>query len=365
MKKVIITTGGTGGHIFPAEAIAKGLLKAGYQVIFMTDERGKSFRKLNEIPTKVIAATSVTGRSFFGKIKALFILWLGMMQSVLFLRKEKPDLVIGVGGYASLPAVLAAQFLDKFCFRLPTMVHEQNAVLGRANRLLAPRVKMIATAFKDTKQVPPSISTFWVGQPVRDQVLAKQKAPYSTEGNFHLLITGGSQGARFLSRKLPEALLKLPEDVRSNLQITQQARAEDVDDLQKQYQQAGFYATTVQSFFEDIPTLLAHSNLVICRSGSSTLAELAIVGRPGVFVPLPTSADNHQFENARQFAEAGAGWLVAEKDFDAEKLAARLTDLIQNQTELKMAAKAVLKLGHPDVADKMVELVGSVLKGLK
>jgi len=360
MTKIIITTGGTGGHIFPAEAIAKGLLEAGYQVIFMTDKRGATFRKLNEVPTKVIWATSFSGQGILGKIKALFVNYIGMMQSVLYLRQEKPDMVIGVGGYASLPAVLAAQFL-----RIPTMVHEQNAVLGRANRLLAPRVKMIATAFKDTKQVPPGISTFWVGQPVRDKVLEKENTPYPEGGNFHLLITGGSQGARFLSRTLPDALLKLPDEVRANMQITQQARSEDVDDLQKKYQNAGFYATTVQSFFEDIPALLAHSHLVICRSGSSTLAELSIVGRPGIYIPLPTSADNHQFENARQFAEAGAGWLVAEKDFDADKLAQRLTNLIQNPMELKMAAKASLNLGHPDVAQKMVELVDSVLKGIK
>ncbi len=360
MTKIIITTGGTGGHIFPAEAIAKGLLEAHNQVIFITDKRGASFRKLNEIPTQVIWATSFSGRGILGKINSLFINYIGMIQSVMYLMKEKPDMVIGVGGYASLPAVLAAQFL-----RIPTMIHEQNAVLGRANRLLAPRVKMIATAFKDTKQVPPGISTFWVGQPVRAKVMEKYQSPYPSEGNFHLLITGGSQGARFLSRTLPQALLQLPAEVKANLQITQQARAEDVDDLQKQYQNAGFYATTVQSFFEDIPSLLANSHLVICRSGSSTLAELAIVGRPGIFIPLPSAADNHQFENARQFAEAGAGWLVAEKDFDAEKMAARLTQLIQKQTELKMAAEASLKLAHPQVAEKMVELVESVLKGEK
>lgn len=360
MKKIIITTGGTGGHIFPAEAIAKGLLEAKYQVIFITDKRGASFRKLTQIPTKIISATSVTGRGLLGKIGALFVLWRGLVQSCLYLMQEKPDMVIGVGGYASLPAVLAAQFL-----RIPTMVHEQNAVLGRANRLLAPRVKMIATAFRDTKQVPPGISTFWVGQPVRDKVLEKYHTPYRVENPFHLLITGGSQGARFLSRMVPEALLQLPDEIKANLQITQQARAEDVDELQKKYQNVGFYATTVQPFFEDIPTLLAHAHLVICRSGSSTLAELAIVGRPGIFIPLPTSADNHQFENARQFMEAGAGWLVAEKDFDAEKLTTRLMALIQNKVELEMAAQACLKLAHPDVAQKMVALVDSVLKGKK
>ena len=357
MKKIIITTGGTGGHIFPAEAIAKGLLNNGYEIVFMTDKRGKNFRKLTEIPTQVIAATSVTGRSFFGKIAALMILGWGAVQAGWYMLWHRPDLVIGVGGYASLPAVFIAQFL-----RIPTVVHEQNAVLGRANRMLAPRVKMIATAFADTKRVPPKISTFLVGQPVRDAILQKANAPYPEENVFHLLITGGSQGARFLSRSLPQALLKLPAELRAQMVITQQARSEDVDDLQKLYQNAGFYATTVQSFFDNMPDLLARSNLVIGRAGSSTLAELAIVGRPGIYVPLPTSADNHQFENARQFAENGAGWLVVEKDFDADALAKRLQELIENKEELKTAAAASLALAHPDVAEKMVALVRPLLQ---
>ena len=360
MTKIIITTGGTGGHIFPAEAIAKGLVTAGYEVVFVTDKRGASFRKLTEIPTKVIAATSVTGRSFLGKIGALFILGWGAVQAAWYMLSHRPDMVIGVGGYASLPAVRMAQFL-----RIPTVIHEQNAVLGRANRMLAPRVKMIATAFADTKRVPPGISTFLVGQPVRDAILQKLNTPYPEDNVFHLLITGGSQGARFLSRELPKALLKLPDSVRSQMAITQQARPEDVDDLQKLYQDAGFYATTVQSFFDNIPELLARSNLVIGRAGSSTLAELAIVGRPGIYVPLPTSADNHQFENACQFAEKGAGWLVVEKEFDSDALAKRLQELIENKEELKNAARASLALAHPNVAEKMVTLIDPILKGEK
>lgn len=358
MTKIIITTGGTGGHIFPAEAIAKGLLAAGYEVTFMTDKRGATFRKLTEVPTKVIAATSVTGRSFFGKITAAGILFFGVLQASWYMLMNKPAMVIGVGGYASLPAVLAAQFL-----RIPTVVHEQNAVLGRANRLLAPRVKLIATAFADTKRVPPGISTHLVGQPVRDAILQKMNTPYPEGEVFHLLITGGSQGARFLSKELPKALLKLPDSVRSQMVITQQARPEDVDDLQKLYQDAGFYATTVQSFFDNMPELLARSNLVIGRAGSSTLAELAIVGRPGIYVPLPSAADNHQFENARQFAESGAGWLVVESDFDADNLAKRLQELIENKEELKTASTASFALAHPDVAEKMVALIDPLLKG--
>lgn len=357
MKKIIITTGGTGGHIFPAEAIAKGLLDAGYDITFMTDKRGVTFRKLTQIPTKVIAATSVTGRSFLGKIGALFVLGWGAAQAGWYMLRQRPDMVIGVGGYASLPAVRMAQFLH-----ISTVVHEQNAVLGRANRMLAPRVKMIATAFADTKRVPPKISTFLVGQPVRDAILQKLNTPYPEDKVFHLLITGGSQGARFLSRSLPEALLKLPAELRAQMVVTQQARPEDVDDLQKLYQDAGFYATTVQSFFDNMPELLARANLVIGRAGSSTLAELAIVGRPGIYIPLPTAADNHQFENARQFAESGAGWLVVEKDFDADSLAKRLQELIENKEELKTAAAASFALAHPNVAEKMVELVKPILE---
>ena len=326
----------------------------------MTDKRGATYRKLTEVPTKVIAATSFAGHSFLGKMAVPFILFYGAMQACWYMLLNKPKMVIGVGGYASLPAVLSAQFL-----RIPTVVHEQNAVLGRANRILAPRVKLIATAFADTKRVPPKISAHLVGQPVREAILQKMNAPYPEDEVFHLLITGGSQGARFLSRELPKALLKLPDSVRAQMVVTQQARPEDVDDLQKLYQDAGFYATTVQSFFDNMPELLAKANLVIGRAGSSTLAELAIVGRPGIYMPLPTSADNHQFENARQFAESGAGWLVVEKDFDADSLSKRLQELIENKEELKTAATASAALAHPDVAEKMVELIKPILEGVQ
>ena len=352
MKKIIITTGGTGGHIFPAESIAKGLVDAGYEVLFITDKRGAEYRKLTEISTHIISAASVTGQNLWGKIKSSFKLLLGMYQAAFFMVRQKPDLVIGVGGYASLPAVLAAQFL-----RIPTVVHEQNAVLGRANRMLAPRVKFVATAFQETKRVPTGISTFLVGQPVRSAIQEKANSPYPMDSVFHLLIFGGSQGARFLSRELPKALLQLPDEIRANMKITQQARPEDVDELQKMYQDAGFYATTVQSFFDNMPELLVKSNLVIGRAGSSTLAELAVIGRPGIYVPLPTSADNHQFENARQFAEAGAGWLIQEKDFDVDAFTKRLAELIMNPEELIGAAKIAASLGHPDVAAQVVRLI--------
>ena len=357
MTKIIITTGGTGGHIFPAESIAKGLLDAGYQVWFITDKRGAEYRKLKEIPTHIISAASVTGQSIFGKMKSACKLLLGMYQAAFFMIKQKPDMVIGVGGYASLPAVLAAQFL-----RIPTAVHEQNAVLGRANRLLASRVKFVATAFQETKRVPTGISTFLVGQPVRPAVAEKKASPYPMDSVFHLLVFGGSQGARFLSRELPKALVQLPDEIRANMKITQQARPEDVDDLQKLYQDAGFYATTVQSFFDNMPELIEKANLVIGRAGSSTLAELAVIGRPGIYVPLPTSADNHQFENARQFAEAGAGWLIQEKDFDVDGFTKRLTELIMNPDELIGAAKIATSMGHPDVAAQMVRLIKQELK---
>ncbi len=357
MKKIVITTGGTGGHIFPAESIAKGLKDVGYEVLFITDKRGAEYRKLTEIPTHIISAASVTGQSFVGKMKSAFKLLLGMYQSAFFMMKQKPDLVIGVGGYASLPAVLAAQFL-----RIPTAVHEQNAVLGRANRLLAPRVKFVATAFAETKRVPTGISTFLVGQPVRPAIQEKANSPYPMDSVFHLLVFGGSQGARFLSHELPKSLLQLPNEIRANMKITQQARPEDVDDLQKMYQDAGFYATTVQSFFDNMPELIEKSNLVIGRAGSSTLAELAVIGRPGIYVPLPTSADNHQFENARQFAEAGAGWLIQEKDFDVDGFTKRLTELIMNPDELIGAAKIAASMGHPDVAAQVVRLIEQELK---
>ena len=357
----VVTTGGSGGHIFPAESISEALIKKGFDVVFVTDKRGNAFTGLKDVKTYRLMAEHIMGRSLGGKIKGAFKLYCGAVQAMFLLRKLKPDVVIGVGGYASLPAVFAAHL-----WRMPVVLHEQNAVLGRANRMLATNARLILTAFNPTRLIPKNIRSVWVGQPVRPAVLAKKHAPYPlTDEGFHLLIFGGSQGAKFLTRKLPHALLALPKDVRQKLSITAQVRPEDMDEAKILYKDKGFKSVELKSFFDNMPELIERSHLIIGRAGASTVTEAAIVGRPAILIPLPTSADNHQLENARQFCDAGAGWLVTEDSWDAEKFAVRLGQLINEPDVLYHAAGEAYKLAKPNVSDEIADIIDDIVKGSK
>ena len=359
MPLIIVTTGGSGGHIFPAEAITGALLKKGYRVAFVTDKRGSAFRSLNNVPTYRLSAESVARRTVFQKITAGVKLIFGAVQAIWLLMRLKPALVIGVGGYASFPTVMAAQVC-----RIPTVLHEQNAVLGRANRTLASGARLIATSFEPTYMIPNGVEQIRVGMPARPAVLALEKSPFPTDKkNFHLLIFGGSQGATFFSHRFPEVLAKLPSEYQRKLIITQQARPEDKESLIHFYQQHGFENVTVSSFFDNMPELIKQAHLVIARGGASTITELEVIGRPAVLVPLPTAADNHQMENARQFCDSGAGWLVNEKEFDAEQVAQRLLELMKTPDELKTAAERAYQRACPKAALEVVARVTQILKG--
>lgn len=355
---VVVTTGGSGGHIFPAQAVADALLKKGYRVVFVTDKRGQAFPGLDSVKTYRLMADKVMGRSFFHKMAAAFKLYCGAVQALFLLKRLKPMLVVGVGGYASLPTVLAAQL-----WRIPVVLHEQNAVLGRANRVLAPHAKVIATSFDPTMRIPAGVPAVWVGMPVRPMVLAHQKTPYvPAKDVFHLLIFGGSQGARFFSVELPKAFLLLPEEIKKRLKVTQQVRPENLKEAQQFYQTAGIGSYTLDSFFTNMPALMASAHLVIGRGGASTLSELMVIGRPGIIVPLPTSADNHQTENARRFCDAGAGWLVAESSFEPESFARRLAALMSDNELLMHAAVHAADLAKPAAAAHMADLCQDIIK---
>ena len=274
--------------------------------------------------------------------------------------KLKPSAVVGVGGYASIPAVMAAH-LTRI---IPVILHEQNAVLGRANRLLAKGARLIGTSFKPTLRVPENIPQIQVGLPVRPAVLMCRNTPYpKVKGSFHLFVFGGSQGARFFSQKLPEALLKLPEKQRAEIELVQQVRPEDMDVAHKFYDNAGFKKVTLKSFFTDMPEQLKKAHLVIGRGGAGTLTELMAVGRPAIIVPLPSAADNHQEENARIFCDTGAGWLVTERDFEPQAFAERLSDLIRSPNMLADAAHFASVHYPEQAAEKMAEAILDVVKG--
>ena len=357
---IIVTTGGSGGHIFPAEAIASALVERGADVVFITDKRGSAFQGMKNVPVYRLMAESVTGKSIFGKIIAAIKLYFGIVQAVYYMYKLKPSAVVGVGGYASIPAVMAAHLTRS----VSVILHEQNAVLGRANRLLAKGTKLIGTSFSPTLRVPENIPQVLVGLPVRSAVLMNRNAPYpKVKESFHLFIFGGSQGARFFSQKLPEALLVLPKELRAKIELVQQVRLEDMDVAHAFYDHAGFKKITLKPFFTDMPEQLKKAHLVIGRGGAGTLTELMAVGRPGIIVPLPTAADNHQAENARIFCDSGAGWLVLEKDFKPQTFANRLKQLMEDPEMLQEAAKQASMHYSEKAAEKMAEAILDVVKG--
>ncbi len=358
---IIVTTGGSGGHIFPAESIASALVDKGAQVAFLTDKRGQAFRGTKDITTYRLMAESVTGRSLFGKMLAAIKLYCGTVQAIFLMYKLKPKAVIGVGGYASIPAVMAAHLA-----RIPVILHEQNAVLGRANRILARGTRFIGTSFAQTFRIPGNIPQILVGLPVRPAILEYKGSPYPVLKNtFHLLVFGGSQGARFFSQKLPEALLVLPKELRAKIDLVQQVRPEDMESAKAFYEKAGFKKLTLKSFFADMPEQLKKAHLVIGRGGAGTLTELMVVGRPGIIVPLPTSADNHQMENARQFCDKGAGWLFQESDFNPTVFAKRLEKLMTNPKILADSAKRAAALATDNASNKMANAVLDIIKGTK
>lgn len=359
-KLIVLTTGGSGGHVFPAEALATEMKGKEFDLAFITDKRiqNKIQGTLSTLPVYYVAAEAVTGKSFFRKVICAFKLWYGTVQSIILLTKLKPAMVVGFGGYASLPAALAAQLLH-----IPVVLHEQNAILGRANRLLARKTKLIATSFTPTRLIPEGILTQQTGMPVRPQIAALKETPYPTDTDeFRLLIIGGSQGARAFSDIIPKALVMLSPELKAKLSVTQQVRAEDMERVQEEYRNSGIKAIHLSSFFTNIPELLANAHLVISRAGSSSLAEFSVLGRPALLIPLPTSADDHQTANARVWTADGSGWLMIEKDTTPDKLAARLMELMDNPEVLGRAALCAHK---PQSTQSGAQLAHTLAKLLK
>jgi UDP-N-acetylglucosamine--N-acetylmuramyl-(pentapeptide) pyrophosphoryl-undecaprenol N-acetylglucosamine transferase len=362
-KPVVLAAGGTGGHIFPAEALAESLMAAGERVILVTDHRFSHFQTgaLSQVEKRIIRAGTVGG-SLPKKILGIASLALGIVQAHLLVRKLKPKVVIGFGGYPSFPTMFAASGL-----RIPTIVHEQNSVLGRANRLLENRVNYIATSFPDTQmlgvQNKPKVRM--TGNPVRHSVCSLRDVPYPNipqDGQMHILVTGGSQGASVFSRVVPEAIALLPAALRARVRIDQQCRQADIETARTRYAELGVSAD-LAAFFVDLPARLAASHLVIARSGASTVCELAVAGRPGILVPLPTSMDNHQYYNAQALEQSGGGWVMTQDGFTPASLAARLEAFLTAPQTLERAAESARKFGAPDAASKLAALVDTVGKG--
>jgi UDP-N-acetylglucosamine--N-acetylmuramyl-(pentapeptide) pyrophosphoryl-undecaprenol N-acetylglucosamine transferase len=362
MKTVVLAAGGTGGHLFPAQALAEELVRRGYVVHLMTDERvkdyGKSFpaAEVHEIPSSTLSLKKLwlaPGRAMR--------LWQGYSRAKEILARLKPAAVAGFGGYPSLPSLAAAVAL-----KVPTMVHEANAFMGRANRLLASRVTAVASSFPALVNLPPKAASKMTvtGNPVRSIALKQRAAPYrapAADKPFRLLVFGGSQGAQFFARFMPEVIAALPQAVRRTLSIVQQCRPEDLDAVRAAYEGLDV-RHELDSFFRDMPKRIASAHLVVCRAGASTLAELGVIGRPAVLVPLPHAIDNDQLRNAESFTNAGAGWLMPQSGLKADDFAAFLTRLRFRETELDAAARAALRWGRPDATERLADLVEKIAK---
>lgn len=353
IKKIVLTTGGTGGHVFPAEALANELIAAGIEVIFITDRRGTNFSG-NFSGSKIfrIFAGAFAGGSLFSKIKGLFLIALGFWQSILILRRIKPKAVVGFGGYAAFPACYAAGFL-----KIPLVIHEQNAVLGGANRVLAKHSSLIATNFPHVLRIPKNIPTAYTGVPVRPTLLALNKESYPpVKEPFNILIFGGSQGAKILSRVVPNALKLLPQEFKRKLTVTQQCRGADLPEAQSIYEGSGLNVE-LAPFFSDMDQRYKKAHLVICRAGASTITELTIVGRPAILIPILRSPDAHQLENAKFVAENGGGFLCEEPNFTPEWLSTKIQELFNDSKLLITAAANVKKLGMPNATELFAQAV--------
>lgn len=362
-RPIVLAAGGTGGHVFPAQALAAELRSRGYRLVLMADRRSQAFDgALGELEVHRIDAAGVSGRGYVAKAAAILRLARGYLQARRRLRRLDPMVVVGFGSYPSAPTVLAAQHM-----RVKTVIHEQNAVLGRANRLLAPRATRIATAFASVRALRAGDrdKSVWTGNPVRPEVIVARDRPYmplETEGDVDLLVIGGSQGAQVFGEVVPRALALLDEGLRARLRVVLQCRAETLDAAKSNLGRAKVRAE-VASFFDDIPERLAQASLIICRSGASTIAELAVVGRPALLVPFPHATDDHQTANAEGLSDAGGGWIVQQDAFTPEVLAERLSSLLRPGPTLAMAAKCAHQMGKPEAAAQLADLVVDVLTG--
>ncbi|SDB39651.1 undecaprenyldiphospho-muramoylpentapeptide beta-N-acetylglucosaminyltransferase [Bauldia litoralis] len=355
---VLICAGGTGGHLFPAEALALELGSRGWTVHLATDHRVDSYAR--DFPAEkihIIPSATIT-RDPIAAARAIVQLGRGLFAARRLIRDLKPEVAIGFGGYPTLPPMLAATWA-----RVPTIVHDANAVLGRANTFLARRVTTIATAFDTVKGAEGFADrAVETGNPVRAAVLEAAKTPYparTADAPFRLLAFGGSQGARFLSDLVPAAAARLSPDTRGRLVVTQQCRPEDLDRVAKAYGEIGV-AAELESFFGDMPARIAASHLVVSRSGASTVAELAVIGRPAIMVPLPHALDQDQKANAAILEQAGGGWMVAQADLTPERLAGELEALIADPARLSAAADAARGVGRPNAVENLADLVETV-----
>jgi UDP-N-acetylglucosamine--N-acetylmuramyl-(pentapeptide) pyrophosphoryl-undecaprenol N-acetylglucosamine transferase len=350
-RRALIMAGGTGGHVFPALAVAKILQQRGWQVEWLGTESGIEARiaPTNHFKLHCITAVGLRGKSLANLLVApLYLMW-ALCQSLGVLSRYKPDVVLGMGGFASAPGGLSA-----FLLRIPLVIHEQNAVAGTTNRLLSAMARRVLSAFPSVfKNGEP------VGNPVRDDIaalLSDKNVALSPDQQLRLFVLGGSQGARALNNLLPSALALLPDAIRPD--IFHQTGNSLLDETRDNYHQAGV-AARIEPFVEDMASMYRWADLAVCRAGAMTVSELACAQLPALLIPLPSAIDDHQTANAQWLVDAGAARLLPQATLTAEKLAAALRDLIENRNVLQAMSHAMKSLAKPESANVVADICES------
>jgi UDP-N-acetylglucosamine--N-acetylmuramyl-(pentapeptide) pyrophosphoryl-undecaprenol N-acetylglucosamine transferase len=358
----VLAAGGTGGHMIPAHALAAELRSRGHGVLLITDERGARFPGLFEgVPVHVLPAGRLGGGPL-GWLKAAGSVMKGRAEAKRLYREHSPDAVVGFGGYPAFPSLLAASAL-----RIPTVIHEQNAVVGRVNRLLAGEAEAIGTAYDQIDRLKPAYSgkVVLVGNPVREEIARLGELPFppfDEVAPLKILVTGGSQGATILSQVVPEGLGMLEPSLRRRLQVVQQCRPDDIERVRSQYAELGIPAE-VMTYIEDMAGKLADAHLMIGRAGASTIAELTAAGRPAILIPFAAATDDHQTANAREMVRAGGARSIAQANFTPQVLARQIEALAMDPVALNNAAARALSVGRPHAARDLADLVERVGNG--
>ncbi|MGB3556079.1 MAG: UDP-N-acetylglucosamine--N-acetylmuramyl-(pentapeptide) pyrophosphoryl-undecaprenol N-acetylglucosamine transferase [Jannaschia sp.] len=351
---IVIAAGGTGGHMFPAQSLAEEMLSRGWRAKLSTDERGARYAGgfPDAVEVEVVPSATFARGGLAAKLRVAPTLTGGVLRSLLAFRRDRPTLVAGFGGYPAIPAMTAAVLM-----KLPRLIHEQNGVLGRVNQMFATRVDAVACGTWPT-DLPEGIEGAHTGNPVRAAILSRAESPYIAPGDYPMsvLVTGGSQGARILSDVVPDALSRLPDGIREQLRVAHQARPEDLDRVATFYADAGISAD-VRPFFDDMPTRMADAQLVIARAGASTVADLSVIGRPAILIPLASAIRDEQTANARALTEAGAAILIPESKLTAESLAEQAETILSNPDGASRMARAALSTAIPDAATRLADLV--------
>ena len=359
MPLLLIAAGGTGGHMFPAQALAEAMIARGWRVKLSTDDRGA--RYAGGFPAQVqivqVASATFARGGVLAKLAVPFRIAGGVLGAVWSSLRDRPDVVVGFGGYPSIPALTAA-----WALRRPRMIHEQNGVLGRVNAVFARRVDIVACGTWPTA-LPAGVAGEHTGNPVRAAVLERAAAGYIAPGDYpmDLLVIGGSQGARILSDVVPAAVAALPDAIRSRLRVAQQARSEDLPRVVQAYESAGISAE-VAPFFADIPRRLSECQLVISRAGASSVADISVIGRPAILIPIAAATGDHQTANARGLVDAGAAILMPEKALDAAALSAQMAAVLGQAGLAALMARNALAQGLPDATTRLVALVESLTR---